>query len=259
MSGSRKRRKEGCWTSLVKLVPAEEMIWSKSFIMERERFDGADVAHVLYCRAADLDWERLLRRVRRHGWRVLFGPPRPVRLHLSRRALAHPAVGDGGPAGATARRGDRRRAGRRLCQGTILLEARGPPGFVARLGVGRRARRDGAGVDRVHILRLRPHHHDPDRECSRLAREPETRPAAWISGHPSTTLARLRMTAIVGAMNPVTIAPLAMALSHAAESVRRSSETFTSAQSHLARTSAGMKPVYVHSAESPLFPIWPKG
>src|SRR6185295_2012910 len=38
----------------VKLVPAEEMIWSKSFIMERERFDGADVAHVLYCRAADL-------------------------------------------------------------------------------------------------------------------------------------------------------------------------------------------------------------
>ncbi len=29
----------------VKLCPPEEMIWSKSFVMERERFDGADVAH----------------------------------------------------------------------------------------------------------------------------------------------------------------------------------------------------------------------
>ncbi len=56
-----------------KLVPAEEMIWSKSFIMERERFDGADVAHVLHARAADLDWDRLLRRFEPHGgWRVLL-------------------------------------------------------------------------------------------------------------------------------------------------------------------------------------------
>ncbi|HYX24299.1 MAG TPA: hypothetical protein VFC23_09130 [Thermoanaerobaculia bacterium] len=56
-----------------KLVPAEEMIWSKSFIMERERFDGADVAHVLHARAADLDWDRLLRRFApRGGWRVLL-------------------------------------------------------------------------------------------------------------------------------------------------------------------------------------------
>jgi putative nucleotidyltransferase-like protein len=57
----------------VRLIPAEEMIWSKSFIMERERFDGADVAHLLYCRAADLDWERLLGRFDANGgWRVLL-------------------------------------------------------------------------------------------------------------------------------------------------------------------------------------------
>ena len=57
----------------VKLVPAEEMIWSKSLIMERERFDGADVAHVLLRRGADLDWDRLLRRFEPHGgWRVLL-------------------------------------------------------------------------------------------------------------------------------------------------------------------------------------------
>jgi hypothetical protein len=56
-----------------RLVPAEEMIWSKSFIMERERFDGADVAHVLHSRASELDWDRLLRRFEPHGgWRVLL-------------------------------------------------------------------------------------------------------------------------------------------------------------------------------------------
>jgi hypothetical protein len=56
-----------------RLVPAEEMIWSKGFIMERERFDGADVAHVLHSRAAELDWDRLLRRFEPHGgWRVLL-------------------------------------------------------------------------------------------------------------------------------------------------------------------------------------------
>lgn len=55
----------------VQLIPAEEMIWSKSFIMERERFDGADVAHVLHSRSAELDWQRLLDRFGDH-WRVLL-------------------------------------------------------------------------------------------------------------------------------------------------------------------------------------------
>ncbi|MFO0892276.1 MAG: nucleotidyltransferase [Isosphaeraceae bacterium] len=31
----------------VKLCPAEEMIWSKAYIQERERFDGADVSHLV--------------------------------------------------------------------------------------------------------------------------------------------------------------------------------------------------------------------
>jgi len=56
----------------VKLCPAEEMIWSKSFIMERERFDGADVAHLLHCRADELDWERLLSRFAGEHGRVLL-------------------------------------------------------------------------------------------------------------------------------------------------------------------------------------------
>jgi hypothetical protein len=48
------------------LCPAEEMLWSKAFIMERERFDGGDVAHLLLARAGDLDWRRLLSRFAGH-------------------------------------------------------------------------------------------------------------------------------------------------------------------------------------------------
>ncbi|HEX9984943.1 MAG TPA: hypothetical protein VGF69_16900 [Thermoanaerobaculia bacterium] len=55
----------------VLLIPAEEMIWSKGLIMERERFDGADVAHVIHAVGHKLDWKRLLDRYANH-WRVLF-------------------------------------------------------------------------------------------------------------------------------------------------------------------------------------------
>ncbi len=55
----------------VRLCPPEEIIWSKSFIMERERYDGADIAHLLYACAENLDWKRLLHRFGAH-WRLLF-------------------------------------------------------------------------------------------------------------------------------------------------------------------------------------------
>ena len=55
----------------VRLMPVEEMIWSKGFIMERERYDGADIAHLLQARAEALDWRRVLLRFGRH-WRVLL-------------------------------------------------------------------------------------------------------------------------------------------------------------------------------------------
>jgi hypothetical protein len=54
-----------------KLSPAEEMIWSKAFIMERERYDGADVLHIILRCGPSLDWPRLLRRFDSY-WRVLF-------------------------------------------------------------------------------------------------------------------------------------------------------------------------------------------
>jgi hypothetical protein len=68
----------------VLLCPAEEMMWSKALIMERERFDGADVAHLIHERAHALDWQRLLERFG-PNWRgllahlVLFGFTYPQR------------------------------------------------------------------------------------------------------------------------------------------------------------------------------------
>jgi hypothetical protein len=55
----------------VQLCPAEETIWSKAFVMERERYDGADVAHLLRAYGDRLDWHRLLDRFDAH-WRVLL-------------------------------------------------------------------------------------------------------------------------------------------------------------------------------------------
>lgn len=54
-----------------KICPAEEMIWSKAFIMERERFDGADVAHLLHAAGGKMDWTRLMRRFEPH-WQLLL-------------------------------------------------------------------------------------------------------------------------------------------------------------------------------------------
>lgn len=54
-----------------RLCPVEEVLWSKGFVMERERFDGADVAHLLRHRGATLDWNHLIGRFGLH-WRVLL-------------------------------------------------------------------------------------------------------------------------------------------------------------------------------------------
>jgi hypothetical protein len=56
---------------IVRLTPPEEMLWSKAFIQERERYDGADVAHLLRETGPSLDWPRLLMRFGDH-WRVLL-------------------------------------------------------------------------------------------------------------------------------------------------------------------------------------------
>ena len=64
-------RKEEVLGLSVKLVAPEEIIWMKAYIMERERYDGADIAHLIYSCAEKLDWQHLLRRFDA-DWRVLL-------------------------------------------------------------------------------------------------------------------------------------------------------------------------------------------
>jgi hypothetical protein len=67
------RAKDGeVWGVPVKLCPPEEIIWSKSFILERERYDGADIAHLIRACGEQLDWQHLLSRYTGDRWRVLF-------------------------------------------------------------------------------------------------------------------------------------------------------------------------------------------
>lgn len=67
----------------VRIVPPEEVIWTKAYVMERERFDGADVIHLIRQQARDLDWPRLVARFADH-WQVLLA-------HLVLFAFAYPS------------------------------------------------------------------------------------------------------------------------------------------------------------------------
>ena len=44
----------------VKVLAPEELIASKLFVTRRERFDGADLVHVVYATKGKLDWDRVL-------------------------------------------------------------------------------------------------------------------------------------------------------------------------------------------------------
>jgi hypothetical protein len=55
----------------VKIAPVEELLWQKAFVCERERYDGADVSHILRSCAEALDWPRLMRRFEPY-WELLL-------------------------------------------------------------------------------------------------------------------------------------------------------------------------------------------
>lgn len=63
--------REEIFGTMVQVCPTEEMIWSKSFILERERYDGADVAHLIRGCSEQINWPRLIARFGEH-WRVLL-------------------------------------------------------------------------------------------------------------------------------------------------------------------------------------------
>lgn len=101
----------------VELIPPEEMIWSKGLIMERERFDGADVAHVLRAMGERLDWPRLLDRFGKY-WRALYA-------HIVLFGFIYPSDRLKIPAWVidelTGRlQGEKENAGEQVCNGTIV-------------------------------------------------------------------------------------------------------------------------------------------
>jgi len=104
------------------ISPPEEMIWQKAYIMERERFDGADVQHLLRSCASEMDWQRLLDRFG-SDWRillshlVLFGFVYPGERHLIPSELLQELHARASAEESTNHNGTP------VCQGTLLSRA----------------------------------------------------------------------------------------------------------------------------------------
>lgn len=54
-----------------RILAAEELLCSKLFVTRRERFDGADIAHIIYATHGKLDWERVSAIIGQH-WEILL-------------------------------------------------------------------------------------------------------------------------------------------------------------------------------------------
>lgn len=55
----------------IRVLAPEELIASKIFVTRRERFDGADICHVIYGTRGNIDWNRLLHLAGEH-WEMLL-------------------------------------------------------------------------------------------------------------------------------------------------------------------------------------------
>jgi len=55
----------------VRIAPVEELIWIKCYVAHRERFDGADVLHLIQATHKTLDWKHLVARFDQ-CWQLLF-------------------------------------------------------------------------------------------------------------------------------------------------------------------------------------------
>jgi len=103
----------------VRVSPAEELLWSKAFVMERERFDGADIQHLILACGRRLDWRHLCARFRGHervllSHVVLFGYIFPGEAHRVPRWVMPYLFSR--PVGASLRRA-------KLCRGPLLSRA----------------------------------------------------------------------------------------------------------------------------------------
>jgi hypothetical protein len=54
-----------------RILAPEELLASKLFVARRERFDGADIAHLVFATRGELDWQRILNLIGDH-WEMLL-------------------------------------------------------------------------------------------------------------------------------------------------------------------------------------------
>jgi hypothetical protein len=101
-----------------RLIPAEEQLWSKAFVQDRDRYDGGDVAHLILGRGKVFDWERLIRRFKGHE-RVLLA-------HLILFGYVYPSETDCVPDHVMHRLttvvGNEKRWGGKVCRGTNIAQ-----------------------------------------------------------------------------------------------------------------------------------------
>ena len=57
-----------------RVLGPEELVASKMFVTRRERFDGADICHVIYGTRGNFDWDYMMELVRQHGdhWEIML-------------------------------------------------------------------------------------------------------------------------------------------------------------------------------------------
>lgn len=55
----------------LQLVAPEELIWAKIYVQNRERYDGADINHLILKCGKNLDWKRVLSHMEQH-WHLLL-------------------------------------------------------------------------------------------------------------------------------------------------------------------------------------------
>jgi len=53
------------------IIPAEELLWCKCYVQNRERYDGADINHLILKKGKELDWKRIYDRIDKH-WHLLL-------------------------------------------------------------------------------------------------------------------------------------------------------------------------------------------
>jgi hypothetical protein len=131
----------------VQFVAPEEIIWSKGFIMERERFDGADILHLIHDLRGKLDWNYLRERFGAHGrvllaHLVLFGYVYPSDRDLVPAALMRALFEDAMK--------DETRDGP-VCLGTLLSRSQYLPDLDRGLRDGRLAPRGNMTADEIAI------------------------------------------------------------------------------------------------------------